>query len=134
MGAATAGVSLARMAERLAIARLSPAAPLPGWATSSPFFSVTRTRGELSIVRPEERVPDGIEAVRGWRSFACEGPLDLGLVGILASIAVPLGDAGISLFAISTHDTDYVLVRDADFDRAAEVLAGRGHRIGTRNA
>jgi len=126
----TAPVALARMTERLAIARLSPAAPLPDWATASPFHSVTRTRGELSIVCAEEQVPDGVEAVRGWRGFACRGPLDLGLVGILASIAVPLGDAGISLFAISTHDTDYILVRDADFERAADILAGRGHRVG----
>ena len=69
---------------------------------------------------------EGAEAVRAWRGFACEGPLDLGLVGILASIAVPLGDAGIS--------TDYILVRAADFDRAAAVLAARGHRIGARPA
>ena len=92
----------------------------------SGFVSITRTRDELSIVCNERNVPSGVKVDRGWRVLKVEGPLDLSLTGILASIAVPLAEAKINLFAISTFDTDYVLVKAEKLDRAIEVLRRRG--------
>lgn len=113
--------------ESLAVARLEDRA-LPAWAIEAEgFLSVTRTREELSIVCDEARLPLDIRAERGWRAFGVQGPLDFGLTGILASLAQPLAEAGISLFAVSTFDTDYVLVRAQDKDRAEAVLQAAGH-------
>ena len=105
-----------------AVARLHPDSAIPGWA--SHFFAVTRTRDELSIVCAEDMVPPDVVAERGFRMLMVEGPLDFSLTGVIASIAGPLAEAGVSLFAISTYDTDYVLVRDQQFAEAVEALHG----------
>jgi len=113
---------------RFAVARLDPDAPLPRWADGE-LTSITRTKDELSVVAPEARVPDGVRAERGFRVFRVEGPLPFEAVGILASIAAPLAEARISILAIGTFDTDYVLVREADLARAREALRARGIAI-----
>jgi uncharacterized protein len=117
--------------ETLVICRLAADTEIPGWATAGRFFSATRTADELSIVCPQECLPDGvqhsIQLNSGWRCLKVEGPLDFALTGILASLAVPLAQAGISIFAISTYDTDYLLVKD--LDGAAAALTAQGHRI-----
>ena len=119
------------MPDTLAVVRLPPDAPIPTWAIEpSAFASVTRTSGELSIVCPEARVPPGITAERGWRALQIHGPLQFDAVGILAGFASPLADAGISIFAVSTFDTDYVLVKAAQVDRAVEALVAAGHACG----
>lgn len=108
----------------LCIARLPAAAELPAWLRwEPPLTAVYRTPNELSIVCPEDLVPRDIEAARGWRAFAVDGPLDLDQTGVLAAIAAPLAEAEIALFAVSTFDTDYVLVREADLERARKILA-----------
>lgn len=117
---------LALLPQRLAVCRLAPDAPIPQWASGS-FVAITRTPRELSIVCDESAVPDGVRRATGFRAFEVAGPLDFSEVGVLASLAQPLADAGVSLFAISTFDTDYVLVREADVDRAAKALAAAGH-------
>ena len=120
---AEARLTLTLLPETLAVARLPAAAALPGWVDwSDPFVTVSRTRDELSIVGPEARLPEDAQAERGWRGFKVEGPLDFALTGILARLAAPLAEAGISIFAISTYDTDYLLVRAADLDAAIAVL------------
>src|SRR4051794_6196062 len=86
------------------------------------FFSLTRTPDEISIVAPQECVPDGIKCERGWRALKVEGPLDFSLTGVLVSVCAPLAEAGISVFAISTYETDYVLVREAQWEDAVAVL------------
>jgi hypothetical protein len=91
------------------------------------FFSVTRTGEELSVVCREVLVPEGIRAERGWRAIRVAGVLDLSEVGVLASLVVPLAGAGISLFALSTFDTDYLLVKEHDLGRAVEALVAAGH-------
>ena len=123
------GLSLKIMPERLAVCRLSPDAVLPQWAMSGTFRSVTWTPDETSIVCEESAVPKEVESERGWRCFMVEGPLDFGLTGILLMIAAPLAKARISIFSISTFDTDYVLVKDASFLEAKKVLAASGHSI-----
>jgi hypothetical protein len=114
---------------RLAVCRLAHDVPPPDWAQSSRFSSVTRTGDELSIVCEESTVPDSVRAERGWRSLKVQGPLDFSLTGILASIAAPLAEAGISVFAVATFDTDYVLVRDSSLAAAVSALRGAGHQI-----
>ncbi|MEM6456401.1 MAG: ACT domain-containing protein [Acidobacteriota bacterium] len=110
----------------LVVCRLPPGADWPAWATSGPLVSISRTADELSVVCAAADVPDDVPATMrcepDWRAFKVEGPLDFGLTGVLASLANPLAEAKISIFAISTFDTDYVLVKAVDLDAAAAVL------------
>lgn len=121
-------LTLSILPDSLAICRLECEAGVPMWATGS-FVSITRTRDELSIVCNERDVPSGVKADRGWRALKIEGPLDLALTGVLASIAVPLAEAQINLFAISTFDTDYVLVKADRVAEAIGVLRNAGHYL-----
>lgn len=115
-----------------AICRLSAKAAVPGWAETG-FSSVTRTADELSIVCEERRLPadlTGIEQLeRGWVLLKLHGPLPLDAVGVLASVAGPLADAAISLFAVSTFDTDYVLVERGHAKEAIAALTLAGHTL-----
>ena len=81
------------------------------------------------MVCAEERAPEGAKCERGWRVLQVAGPLELSLTGVLAAIAAPLADAGVSIFAISTFDTDYILVKDENLARAVDVLRAEGHRV-----
>jgi len=116
-------LQLSILSGNLAVCRLDKNALIPSWATKSEIFSITRTADELSIVCNENTLPPNIKAEKGWRAFKVEGPLDFSLTGILASLANPLAKAKISIFAISTYDTDYILVKEKDFKRAKEVLS-----------
>ena len=116
---------------RFAVCRLAPGDEVPAWATGGALTSVTRTPAELSVVSAESAVPEGTRCERGWRAFQIEGPLDFGLTGILASVLAPLAEAGVSIFAVSTFDTDYVLVKEENVERAAAALAAAGHRVVT---
>jgi hypothetical protein len=122
-------MDLILLPDTLAICRLGPGEMLPTWATESSWVSVTRTAEELSIVCPQRAVPDGVQCARGWRCLAVAGKLDFELVGVLASLVVPLAEAGISVFVISTFDTDYLLVRARDLERGLAVLQAHGHTI-----
>jgi hypothetical protein len=93
------------------------------------FFSVTRTPAELSAVCDVAALPPGVKAEAPWSMLAVRGPLDFNSTGVLAALATPLAAAGISLFAVSTYDTDYVLVRNDDLDRAVRALREVGHNI-----
>ena len=93
------------------------------------FFSITRAGEELSVVCREALVPEGIRAERSWRALRVAGVLDLSQVGVLASLASPLAEAGVSLFALSTFDTDYLLVQEQDLGRAVEALVAVGHAV-----
>ena len=122
-------LTLTVMPGRLVVCRLDPQAAVPDWAFSGDFFSITRTTDELSIVCSESDVPEGVLCERGWVGLKVEGPLDFSLTGVLASLAQPLAEAGLSLFAISTYDTDYLLVKARDLDRAVAVLAEAEHTV-----
>jgi hypothetical protein len=124
-------LTLTVLPETFAIARLDPDAAIPPWAlAASGFVSITRTADEVSIVCAETTVPEGTRASRGWRCLRVAGPLDFALVGVLASLASPLADAGISIFAVSTYDTDYLLVREPDLIAAIQTLRRAGHVVG----
>ena len=114
----------------LAVCRLAPQAPVPTWAFSpGPFCSVTRTPEELSVVCAESLVPVGVRCERGWVALKVGGPLDFGLTGILDSLTDPLARAGVSIFAVSTFDTDYLMVRQAQLDEALAALRSAGHDL-----
>lgn len=112
-----------------AVCRLDPASPVPGWVTPDGFIAIVRTAEELSIVCAEQSVPAGVTCQRGWRGLKVAGPLDFALTGVLASLADPLAKAGVSIFAVSTYDTDYVLVREEQFATAISALRRAGHAI-----
>jgi hypothetical protein len=122
-------LKLSVLAGRFAVCRLAPDAEIPKWAQHGALVSITRTREELSIVCAENHVPVDARAEHGWRCFKLLGPMAFTEVGVLAAITRPLAEAGVSLFAISTFDTDYVLVKVADFERALDALGAAGHTV-----
>ena len=103
-------------------------APIPEVVLESPFFSVTRTLDELSIVVPEGLVLSGTRQELGWSCIKVLGPLDFGLTGILAGISKVLAAEGVSIFAISTFDTDYILIKQEMLDRARRTLETAGYQ------
>ena len=129
MAAATRHLELSLLPERFAISRLAADAPIPAWATQGPFFSVTRTSDELSIVTEFSRVPVGIQSQPGWRVLKVHGPFVLSEIGVLAALATPLAEAKISLFAVSTFDTDYLLVASETLSAGIAALERAGHIV-----
>lgn len=109
---------------RFAVCRLGADAPIPANLLQAKpgFLSITRTADELSIVCPEELAPAGAKVQPGWRAFKVAGPLDFSLTGIMATLATPLATAKISLFAVATFDTDYLLLQQADLEGAITAL------------
>ena len=122
-------LALSLLSETFAICRLGPEAEIPSWALEGDFFSVTRTQEELSLVCLQEKIPAKTRCEKDFRCFKVGGPLDFSLTGILSSLTIPLAQAGISVLAISTFDTDYLLVKEAQVDRAVQKLSQAGHRF-----
>jgi hypothetical protein len=120
---------LVLMSEPMAICRLAPGAALPSWAMTAAYWSITRTPDELSVVCPEAVVPGDVAASRGWCALRFEGPLPLDQTGILASVTTPLATAHVSLFALATYDTDYVLIPAAQRIAAIRALEAAGHTV-----
>ncbi len=116
-----------------AICRLDAEAAVPGWGMQGTFWSITRTPEELSVVCPECRVPSGVKKEGGWRILMVEGPLDLSSTGVLASLVGPLAREGISVFALSTYDTDYLMVNREQLERTIETLVEEGHGVERRS-
>ena len=112
-----------------AICRLSASAAAPSWTGGGAFASITRSSNELSIVCASDAVPAEVQAQRGYRGLAVRGPLDFSLVGIMATLAGVLAAASVSIFVVSTYDTDYLFVRETDFDRATAALRSAGHTV-----
>src|SRR6266481_6977052 len=129
MSVAARHFELTLLPERFAISRLVAHAPIPAWATQGPFFSVTRTGDELSIVCDLSRVPVGVQSQPGWRVFKVHGPFVLSEIGVLSALAAPLAAAKISLFAVSTFDTDYLLVASETLLAAVAALEHAGHTV-----
>ncbi|HYL63482.1 MAG TPA: ACT domain-containing protein [Candidatus Methylomirabilis sp.] len=127
MTASLRQLRLSVLPESFAIFRLPPDAAIPTWAASGPFFSLTRTADELSIVVEQSRIPADVQAQGGWRAIKVLGPFELTEVGVLASLANPLAAAKISLFVVSTFDTDYLLVAAQALPAAIVVLQNAGH-------
>lgn len=115
----------------LAICRLPAASPLPEWLPAAGFRAVTWTAEETSVVCEQSAMPAKVAGESDWRALRVVGPLELGLTGVLASIARPLAEAAIPIFAVSTFDTDYVLVKRDSLERAVASLRAAGHEVAT---
>ena len=115
--------------DEFGIARLDATDPPPAWAAQGTLSSVARTAEELSIVCAAAAIPAGVQAVRGWRCLRVAGRLDFSLTGVLAAIAGPLAAANVSICAVSTYDTDYVLVPGESLPAAIEALSASGHEV-----
>lgn len=123
----TQGCNLVVLPYSLAVVYVAPGSTLPDWALRGPWYSITKTSDELSVVCEEQYVPDTVRSEKGWRCIKVQGPLDFGLTGILASLANPLAKAGISIFAVSTFETDYLLLKEERLQEAIAVLKDAGH-------
>ncbi|MBX2823027.1 MAG: ACT domain-containing protein [Rhodothermaceae bacterium] len=115
--------------DRYAICKLPATSPVPTGFLHKPFFAVTRTSDELSIVLSEKAASPEWESEKGWRMLKVNGPLDFNIVGVVASISAPLAEAGIPIFVISTFDTDYLLVKDENLASSIRMLEGEGHEV-----
>ena len=124
-----APLALELLPGRRAVCRLGAGEAVPEWAWRSPWLALTRTPEELSLVCDEELVPAEVRAVGGWRCLRVSGTLDFAEIGVLASLSGCLTQAAVSLFAVSTYDTDYLLVQQRDLERALAALVGAGHSI-----
>jgi hypothetical protein len=125
-------LKLTVLKDKYAIYRLDPESDELDWKYSSDFYSVTRTRDELSIVcRQIDTISGACEINRDWRILKIEGPLDLSAIGIIAEISGILKENKISIFIISTFETDYILVKNEDLDKAIDSL--QAHTYKTTN-
>ena len=122
-------LDLSILPELYAVCQMPAKTAVSSWVTTSSFYSVTQTSDEISIVCQSKEVPAGVKAKQNWRMIKIEGPLDFSLTGILASLAVPLANVKISIFAISTFDTDYILVQDKNLPKAIKVLTESGFTV-----
>jgi uncharacterized protein len=118
-----------QLSERFMVCRLSPDAPLPAWVPSGPLVSITRTQDEVSIVCPEQRPLPDVKCEAGWVALKLEGPFPFSQTGILASFLQPLAEGRIPIFAISTFDTDYVLIKHENLEAALHALSNAGHQL-----
>lgn len=112
-----------------AVAQLEKGSSFPDWAISSELWSITATQDEISIVCRQDIVPTQVKSERDWRCLKVDAVLDFSLVGILASLTLPLAQEGISIFALSTFNTDYLLIKDKDIEKAIMVLMKQGFEI-----
>jgi hypothetical protein len=113
-----------------AVCQLKRDATVPTWAAEGPeFVSITRTTAELSIVCQQDLLPGDVRAEKNRRLMRIEGKLGFELTGVLASVTAPLSKAELSIFAMSTYDTDYLLIADEDLQKATEMLEAAGHTI-----
>ena len=122
-------LTLLLLPDHLSVCQLSPDSPIPNWAEGINLLSVTRTTDELSIICESATVPENIVAEKGWRALKIQGPLDFSLVGILKSLTVILANAEISIFAISTYNTDYVLLKEHNLLKGKQTLCQAGYTI-----
>lgn len=102
---------------------------MPAWATRGKLFSITRTSDELSVVAETELVPENLRGDVAWRAMRAHGPFAFSEVGVLAALVAPLAKAGISVFAISTFDTDYLFTGETQLRMAAAALRKAGHTV-----
>ena len=112
-----------------AVCQLEADEPLPPWLPTAPFWTVTRADDELSIVCSADVVPADRAHESGWRLLRLAGPFPFDLTGILASVLTPLAAADVGIFAISTFNTDYLLVRHVRLAAAIAALRAAGHVV-----
>jgi uncharacterized protein len=118
--------------QRLVVCQLPAGARVPAWALQGEFFCVAGTEDEVSMVCEERQVADGVRAEKGWVGLKLEGPFPFAMTGVLTSFLQPLAEAGIPVFAVSTFNTDYVLIKREHLEQAVKSLGEAGHeRVGS---
>lgn len=122
-------LSLSVLPEPFAICQADPGEPVPRPLPGCRFWSLTCTDDEWSVVLPADSVSAGWKAESGWRCLKVLGPLDLTLTGVLADLSSTLAGAAISVFAVSTYETDYILVHAEDLERAVAALREHGYAV-----
>jgi hypothetical protein len=122
-------LTLVILPEKFAVCKLDANAPVPHWAASRSLVSITRTADELSVVCPQDLVPPAVKSELDWRCARVAGTMDFAMIGVVASLVSPLAAAGVSVFVMSTFNTDYLLVKTKDWERAVEVLKLAGHSV-----
>jgi len=120
---------LSLLAETFTICRLAPDAVVPKWGMLGQFFSITRTSDELSVITETTFVPETLRTSVSWRVMKVHGPLDFSEIGVLASLVGPLAAAGVSVFTISTFDTDHLLVQCIQLQEAVTALRNASHTV-----
>src|ERR1700687_3811369 len=118
-----------RLPATFAVCRFPSDAPIPALSSTAVFISITRTAEELSIVCPTDQAPQNAKCESPWTCFKLEGPFPFSLTGVLASFLNPLAERGVPIFAVSTFDTDYILVREEHAATALETLQAAGHDL-----
>ena len=126
-------LKLRRLRGPYAIVRLAPDAPVPDWATKGEFTSISRTAHELSIVCQAGNLPADVSSPHRWICLKLEGPFPFSQTGVLLSFIEPLSNNGIPIFAISTYDTDYVLIQEEWTGAAISALQQAGHELWPRD-
>jgi uncharacterized protein len=129
MPAAKHSFELSLLPETFTICRLAPDAGVPEWAMRGQLFSITRTSEELSVIAERVFVPENLRTEVSWRVVKVHGPFDLSEVGVLADLVAPLAGAGVSVFTISTFDTDYLLVQCTQLREAIDALRNAAHIV-----
>ena len=122
-------LTLTLLSDQFAICRV-PIGSIPQWALQGTFYSITKAPDELlSIVCSARHVPEEVKSDRGWRVLKFEGPLDIELTGVMASVADPLAEAGVPIFPLATYATDYVLIKEEQVEVATRALTAFGHAV-----
>jgi hypothetical protein len=123
-------MELALMTQELAVCRLEEHDPVPAWAWRGELVSITRARGELSLICAAGAVPEDEPKVeRGWRALVVTTPMDFSVTGVAAALTAPLAEAGVSVLPVATYDTDYFLVKCDRLADAIEALLAAGHQV-----
>jgi hypothetical protein len=122
-------LSLQILPNPYAVSRLPAGSPVPVWSDNPDFYAITSTNEELSVVCPESQTPEGVKSERQWRILKILGPLEFSLVGILAEISQVLAASGVSIYAISTFDTDYILLKQGQLEVGLDALRSAGYNI-----
>lgn len=127
-------LKMSLLQDKYAVCRINRNERIPEWAYRGEFFSITRTDEELSLVCLQENADldefgEDAKCEKEWRILKVEGPLDFSLVGILANLSCIMKEAGVSIFALSTYDTDYIMVKEDKAEAALKALKEYGHEV-----
>ena len=115
--------------DKYSVCRLNKYDEIPKWIFNEEFFSITKTEEELSIVCLQDKIKDDVICEMNWKVLKIEGPLDFSLIGILSRISTLMANNNISIFAISTYDTDYILIKEESIDKAIELLINNNYNV-----
>ncbi|TGY43714.1 ACT domain-containing protein [Clostridium sartagoforme] len=122
-------LTLKLLKDKYSVCRLDKNNEIPKWIFDEEIFSITKTEDELSIVCLQDKISNDIICEKDWKILKIEGPLDFSLVGILSKISTLMANNKISIFAISTYDTDYILIKEESVDKAIKVLESNSYSI-----